>query len=159
VKTKPRAIGTAGETAVCRYLVANGFPHAERRSLKGTQDQGDITGTPGVCWEIKAGNTARAAIMATKSSGQITDWLVETETERVNAGADVGVLVVQTPGTTDPGRWWCVLDLAALDVMRGVSPMLTSAWRGVQARLHLADVVSLLRGAGYGQALTEEGAA
>lgn len=46
---RPKAIGTAAETAVVRYLAAHGFPAAERRALHGATDLGDITGTPGLC--------------------------------------------------------------------------------------------------------------
>ena len=46
---RPKAIGTAAETAVVRYLAAHGFPAAERRALHGATDLGDITGTPRSC--------------------------------------------------------------------------------------------------------------
>lgn len=88
-----RRIGTSAETAVVRHLRANGFPHAERKSLHGALDEGDITGTPGVCWEVKGGDAARYL-----TEGAIARWLTETEAERVNARADVGVLVVQRLG-------------------------------------------------------------
>src|SRR5690606_4660297 len=52
---KPRDTGTRAETAVVRYRRDHGWPHAERRALRGNQDAGDITGTPGVCWSVKAG--------------------------------------------------------------------------------------------------------
>ena len=48
---RPKAIGTAAETAVVRYLAAHGFPAAERRALHGATDLGDITGTPQIVWE------------------------------------------------------------------------------------------------------------
>ena len=35
---RPKAIGTAAETAVVRYLAAHGFPAAERRALHGARD-------------------------------------------------------------------------------------------------------------------------
>lgn len=102
---RPKAIGTAAETAVVRYLQANGFPHAERRAMRGTLDCGDITGTPGICWEVKGGEAARSA-----SDGLIDQWLDETERERVNARADVGVLVVQRRGIgpANAGSWWAI---------------------------------------------------
>lgn len=37
---RPKAIGTAAETAVVRYLAAHGFPAAERRALHGATDHG-----------------------------------------------------------------------------------------------------------------------
>ena len=144
---RPRAIGTAAETAVCRYLAAHGFPHAERRSLKGSLDQGDITGTPGVVWEVKGGQAAKTA-----SDGLVAEWLAETDTERVNAGCNVGVLVLQRAGIgpANAGRWWAVLHLC------DVAPREALAHRDLYVapvRMHLSDAVLLLRARGYGQPL------
>ena len=85
---KPKQIGTRAETAVARYLAANGFPHAERRTLRGREDAGDITGTPGVCWEVKGGEahvTLRIVselISATRNgAGEVIDGDPETVAE------------------------------------------------------------------------------
>lgn len=156
-RRRPRDIGTAVETATVRYLQEHGFPHAERRSLKGVLDQGDVTGTPGICWEIKGGHAAENA-----SDGQIAAWLAETETERFNAGADVGVLVVKRKGISaaNAGRWWAILPLDYItgpgDRYSGSTDSELSAWArswiwAEPVRLHLATVVDLLRGYGYGQ--------
>jgi len=135
---KPRAIGTATETAVVRYLAANGFPHAERRSLRGSLDAGDITGTPGVAWSVKGGVAAKTA-----SDGQVGRWLAELERQRTNAAATVGVLVLQRAGIgeANAGRWWAVV---------GYGGLCCGVVDGPPARLHLADVCTLLRNAGYG---------
>lgn len=45
--------GTKAETAVVRYAIQCGWPHAERRALSGTGDRGDITGIIGVCIQVK----------------------------------------------------------------------------------------------------------
>lgn len=135
---RPKAIGTAAETAVVRYLRAHGFPQAERRALTGSLDQGDITGTPGICWEVKGGTAAKTA-----SDGQVAAWLVETETERVNSGADIGVLVLQRAGIgpANAGRWWAVVPVGVFDPEdRFPYP----------ARLHLSDIAQVLRRYGYG---------
>lgn len=145
---RPRDIGTAAETAVVRYLVQHGFPHAERRSLKGSLDQGDITGTPGICWEVKGGEKARTA-----SDGLIASWVDETETERINASADVGILVVQRAAYGPPraGMWWAVMPLATLSTLcEGFSSQIPAA----TVRMHLDDAARLLRWAGYGTPLT-----
>jgi hypothetical protein len=138
---RPKAIGTAAETAVVRALRVHGFPHAERRALTGSQDQGDITGCPGVVWEVKGGQAARDA-----SDHQIAVWLAETEVERINANATVGVLVVQRAGVgpANAHRWWAVMRLDNWVAGRGTdAPM----------RLLLADACELLRWAGYGEPL------
>jgi hypothetical protein len=150
---KPKAIGTKAETAVARYLAANGFPYAEKRRPEGRRDRGDITGCPGVCIEVKGGDAAKNA-----SDLLVADWLTETETERLNARADVGVLVLQRRGVgpANAGRWWAILPAAVWgDLVYAQLDGLTEHHR-YPIRLLLADAVRLLRAAGYGQPLTAE---
>lgn len=138
--TRPKDIGTAAETAVVRFLRTAGFPHAERRALHGAVDLGDITGTPGVCWEVKGGDAARRA-----SDGRVAAWLGETERERAAAAADVGVLVMQRAGVGpgNAGRWWAVAPFFRL--------MPGSSWDATwPVRMHLADMAAVLVAAGYG---------
>jgi hypothetical protein len=153
VTARPKDIGTAAETAVVRYLRAHGFPHAERRALTGAYDQGDVTGIPGVVIEVKGGKAAKTA-----SDGQVAAWLAETETERVNARADVGVLVMARAGIgpANAGRWWAVLDNHALTLLTHPS---VSAYPDAPVgpvRMHLADVALLLRWADYGTPIGDE---
>lgn len=150
---RPKQIGTAAETAVVRTLRTLGFPHAERRALTGALDQGDITGCPGLVFEVKGGEAAKVA-----SDAQITAWLAETEAERLNAGADIGVLVLQRRGVgaSNAGRWWAVVWLHDICHARGQDCPVRPAcevFREVPARLLLADVTTLLRAAGYGEPL------
>ena len=144
---RPRDIGTAAETAVVRYLRGHGFPQAERRALRGAQDAGDITGTPGVCWEIKGGAAAKLA-----SDGQVQDWLNDTDKERVAAGAAVGVLVLQRKGigTANVGRWWALLPGYQYELLctKGIYGWFFGD-RG-PLRMHLSQVCPLLVYAGYG---------
>ena len=148
--SRSKQIGTAGENAVVKFLLANGWPYAERRILSGVHDKGDITGTPGLCWEVKAGKAAETA-----SDEQIAKWLYgETETERVNANAAIGILVVKRRGigATRAGEWWAVVDggvfadliYARNDGGEQYEPI------GFPVRCHLANLVELLRDAGYG---------
>lgn len=151
-KRRPKDIGTAAETAVVRYLRTAGFPAAERRALKGSLDEGDITGTPGVCWEVKARNRP-------VSDAQIITWLDETATERNNAGADVGVLVIRRAGVgpARAGSWWAVLpayQVIALG-MDVHSHTRRPADLAFPVRLLLSDAVRLLRLAGYGDPFEE----
>jgi hypothetical protein len=104
IMSRSKAIGTAAETAFARWLNVNGWPQAERRALRGSADAGDITGTPGVCWELKAGDAAHCASDATCDG-----WMRETETERQHAAADIGVLVLRRKGKGDPGDWWAYI--------------------------------------------------
>ena len=91
MKTKPRDIGTSAETAAKRWLVDDGWPDCERRALAGNRDTGDLTvcRTPLIVAEVKAGHAADKA-----SPKVIADWLEQTDTEAVHAGADLGVLIV-----------------------------------------------------------------
>lgn len=97
-----KAKGTAAENAVVEYLRHSHWPNAERRALSGANDKGDVSGTPGVVWEVKSGS--RLAI---------PEWMAETERERNNAKADYGVLVIKPKGLS-PRRsydWWAVMPL------------------------------------------------
>ncbi|MFF9714796.1 hypothetical protein ACF1DW_04260 [Streptomyces sp. NPDC014603] len=96
--SRSKAKGTAAETAVVRFLQAAGFAQAERRTLNGVQDRGDIAGIPGVVIEVK--NHAR---------DQLPAWVAEAELERDNDRASLGVVWHKRRGTTDPGRWFVTM--------------------------------------------------
>ncbi|GAA2618881.1 hypothetical protein SMC26_40420 [Actinomadura fulvescens] len=142
---RPKQIGTAGESGVVAFLRPNGFPGAERRALKGTHDEGDITGTPALTWEVKAGKAAQQA-----GDLQIAAWLGQTETERVNAGADVGVLVVARSGygPRRAGHWWAIVPRWQMARLLGAPSF--PAPPTFPVRMLLADLVLVLREAGYG---------
>lgn len=145
-----KAKGTAGETAVLRYVQAHGFPWAERLTLSGNHDRGDISLLPGraVVLEVKA---HAAASTGQPAAGQLSDWMAQAETERVNAGADYCPLVVRRKGTTDVGRWFAFIspsDFASLvDAQVDLSELTTPLCTDVAA------VLRLLRRAGYGSEL------
>lgn len=143
--TRPRTIGTAAETAVVRFLRGHGHPHAERRALHGAQDRGDVTGTPGIAWEVKGGAAADRCQPA-----KLRAWLHETATERDNAGADIGVLVTRVAGVGAArcglwSAWLTVRDLRWLHGQR--TPVATDL---IPVRLLLVDACRLLAAAGYG---------
>lgn len=98
---KPRIKGTAAETAVVTYLRDHGWPHAERRSLNGATDKGDVTGCPGLCFEVKYANFGI----------RMASWLEETTVETFNARAEFGVLVVKPLGLgeTRVGQWFAIM--------------------------------------------------
>lgn len=101
--SKQKQKGTSFETLIVEFLRNNGWPEAERRALAGVNDKGDIAGVPRVAWECKNHKTL-----------SLSAWLIETETERVNAGADVGVLVVKRKGYGQAAEQYAVLSLASL---------------------------------------------
>lgn len=148
---RPKQIGTACETAVVRFLNANGFAGAERSALHGSIDVGDITGTPGIAWEVKGGHAAEDA-----SDGQIAAWLTDTELERRNRGADLGVLVLKRKGkgAASAGQWWAFL-LGRVFVQLGTKDGRVTAFAPSipPVRISLGAAVYMLRQAGYGDAL------
>ncbi|MEV0015394.1 hypothetical protein [Streptomyces tendae] len=79
--SKNKAKGSAWERAIVEHLRAAGWPFAERRLAGSRKDRGDIAGVVGVVIEAK--NTA---------SRNLAGWVDETETERQNDGAWLGVV-------------------------------------------------------------------
>lgn len=114
---RPKAIGTAAETLVTRWLRINGYPHAERRALAGNADQGDILATRGLVLEVKAGQQTRKP-----GDADLDAWCRQADAEALNAGelrvpvtartswltGTVCLLVLQRHGTRDVSRWWTV---------------------------------------------------
>lgn len=142
---RSKDVGTKAESAVVAFLRENGWPHAERRALTGSTDRGDITGTPSLCWEVKGGKAAETA-----SDGQVLAWLDETDTERRNAHANIGILVMKRKaiGPSNAGQWWAVMwmsDLSPVVALRGPQALFVAP-----VRLHLATAVQWLHAAGYG---------
>lgn len=100
--SKAKQKGTSAESALVKYLQANGFPNAERRALTGSLDQGDITGTPCLAWEVK-----------NHKAYHIPAWLKECEIETGNAKADFGILAVKPNGVGlgNAGQWWAIMTM------------------------------------------------
>ena len=90
--------GTAAETAVVNYLRAQGATQVERRALNGTQDRGDIAGIPGVVIEVK--NVRRDALPG---------WVDESEVERANDRAVIGVVWHKRVGKGSPADWFVTM--------------------------------------------------
>lgn len=104
--SKARAKGTFAESMVVRYLQSTYWPYAERRALSGGQDKGDITGTPGLAWEVKSAKTLC-----------VPAWLRETEAERVNAKADYATLVIKPTGVgaANVGQFYALMATEIFD--------------------------------------------
>jgi hypothetical protein len=106
--SRSKAKGTAAETAVVRAYIAAGAVYAERRALSGVLDRGDVAGVPGIVTEVK--NVSRDGLPG---------WLDEAEAERVNAGADLGVVWHKRRGKADPLDWpVSMLGRQWLDILR-----------------------------------------
>jgi len=101
--SRNKKIGTAWETAVVNYLRENGAPHAERRALNGGKDRGDIAGIPGLVIECK--NEKAIALAA---------YADETEAERRNDGARIGLAWIKRRGKASPADGYVLLSGATL---------------------------------------------
>lgn len=110
---RSKAKGSAWERAIVEHLRAAGWPFAERRLAGAAKDRGDIAGVVGVVIEAK--NTA---------SRKLAEWVDETEVERVNDGAWLGVVWHKRTGkasaadgyVTMTGRQFTELLAKALDI-------------------------------------------
>lgn len=102
--SKAKQKGTLAETAVADYLKQT-FPAVERRTLSGKNDKGDIAGVPGCVVEVK-----------NQRSYKIHEWMKETETERLNADAELGILVIKPNGVgvANVSQWWVVVSLETI---------------------------------------------
>ncbi|MEV8177211.1 hypothetical protein AB0O99_04085 [Cellulosimicrobium funkei] len=152
---RPKQIGTAAETAVVRAARTRGFPHADRLTLTGNKDRGDIGLCPGVILEVKGGEKARAA-----SDLDIERWLDETDREAVHANADVAFLVTQRRGVGAPNahRWWAWWRLSWLDNVRDadVPSHSVPTHHNLVVRMLFDDALTIVRTAGYGQPLPDQ---
>lgn len=95
--------GTAWETAVVTWLREHGFPYAERRTLAGVNDKGDVSGLPGVVLECKSCATL-----------QLPAWLRELEVEMANADVQVGAVVIKKKGSTKVDDAYAVMPMHVL---------------------------------------------
>ena len=153
---KPKQIGTAVETAIVRAARTRGFPNADRLTLTGATDRGDIGLCPGVIIEAKGGQQAKTA-----SDALIAKWLAETETERGHAGAAIGFLVTQRPGIGLPNahRWWAHLTVHTFLTLLGATHAIEPPNPDAALRLTLDSALALLRAAGYGNQHDQEATA
>ncbi|MBA2951456.1 hypothetical protein [Streptomyces himalayensis] len=133
--SKSKARGTDTETKVVRYLLSEGFYKAERRALKGKEDQGDVTGIEGVCIEVKGDR-----------SNKVSAWKAQTVKEAGHAGVGMYLLVVRVD--YKPVERWEVhvpWNLLGSDGMRFGGDL--EDWQWVRMDLRLA--VDLLKAQGY----------
>lgn len=121
---KPKAIGTAFETACARWLSDRLGQRIERRALHGTKDQGDLgwvltpCGSAGIV-ECKAGAAAEAAQPA-----NVRKWRAQTIAERENSAAGFALLVLKTKGVGREtlGRTRCDVTVADICRLLGMRP-------------------------------------
>ncbi|WP_225811274.1 hypothetical protein [Streptomyces spinosus] len=115
--SRNKAKGSAWERAIVEHLKAAGWPFAERRLAGSAKDRGDIAGVVGIVIEAK--NEARL---------KLAEWITETEEERNNDGAWLGVVWHKRIGKTSAadgyvtmtGAQFTALLARALDIQPAV---------------------------------------
>lgn len=98
--TASKRKGSDHELKIAKYLVAQGWKHAERRIAGSNLDKGDIYGIIGCVIEAK--NEKRI---------DLAGYMKELEVETLNAKASTGVAVVKKKGTTDVGEYYAVMPM------------------------------------------------
>jgi len=118
---KSGRIGAEAETWVVEYMSKRGWPNADRRKTNGAKDRGDVnSGQSKLVVEVKADKGLN-----------YSEFLRQTEKERVSAGAAVGVCVVKPPGVgkRTMHRWWMLMASGTYDALRMMAgPENFAAW-------------------------------
>lgn len=144
---KPKAKGTAAETAVVKYVRLNGFGGADRQPLRGNRDAGDILLCPGIVLEIKAHKSAGAG---QSGAAQLAAWMSQAAAERYNAGAALCPLIVKRTGTTNVAQWWAYLPFQDISDLMGATAHLSFPPATAPICMTVGHLITLLRSAGYG---------
>ena len=95
--------GWRGEAPVLDWLKNCGFHRAYRLRTQGVNDKGDVGGIDEAVIEIKNHGIYKFA-----------EWMKETHTEKQNAQARLGALIVKPKGIGDTrvGSWWVMMTLS-----------------------------------------------
>lgn len=103
-RTSAKKAGAGFERAQADWLAERlGSDHIDRRVKSGATDKGDIAGIrlpDGGRVVIECKNTAKLALPA---------WLREAETERINDGAEVGVVMHKRHGVSAPAEQYVTM--------------------------------------------------
>jgi hypothetical protein len=104
-----KARGTQAESSVAAYFRKRGWPFAERRTLSGSADKGDLAGIHGIAGtfvgEVKSCKTVN-----------VPGWLREAAAEQANAGASVSAVISKPRGIGHDrvGEWHAFLTVRQL---------------------------------------------
>jgi len=111
-RASARKAGTAFERGQADYLaVALNDDRIDRRVKTGAADKGDIAG-------VRTLNGARVVIECKNTATMsLPAWLREAETERVNDGARIGVVMHKRRGTSDPAEQYVTMTAATFALL------------------------------------------
>ena len=103
-----RAAGSRFERLIADYLATHVDDRVDRRVKTGAKDRGDISGLRHM--------GQRIVLECKDYGGQLKPgpWIEETERERLNDDAGVGIVVAKRRGTTTPGEQFVLMTLADL---------------------------------------------
>ncbi|PKV80886.1 hypothetical protein [Nocardia fluminea] len=105
-RASAKKAGTRHETATAAYLARHLDDRIERRARTGAKDRGDLSG-------VRAPGGGRIVVECKDTVRiDLAGWARETETERRNDDALVGVVVHKRHGVGDPGAQWVTCTLA-----------------------------------------------
>lgn len=99
---RPKQVGTDAENKVRDWFQANGWEHADRLTLSGVSDRGDIRLGDGVSFtvEVKGGQGATSGVHK---------HLSELRQEMANNRHQFGAVIAKKPGSTKVGDDWVAI--------------------------------------------------
>lgn len=95
-----KAKGTSHESNIVEYLKSLWWPFADRLTLSGAKDRGDVRLGDGINVVIEAKN---------EKSIQLAGYIAELEAEMKNAGAEVGGVWIKRVGKGSPADHYVVM--------------------------------------------------
>ena len=105
-----KSLGTGHETAVKKWLQANGWPFAARRTQAGANDEGDLQLSEAIPFTIEA-KTSRS----TTDKAALGQYMKELQAEVANKGDEGGAVIFKKRGTTDVGEFYVLMPVKWLN--------------------------------------------
>jgi hypothetical protein len=125
-RSSAKQAGSRMERVAADYLAAHVDDRIDRRVKTGAADKGDLGGIRFLERDERgqAAMTGRVtAEVKDCAKVQLGTWLNEAEAERINDGADVGLVIFKAHGKGDPGDQRVVMTLRDLaTLLSGVRP-------------------------------------
>lgn len=112
MSNRMKSMGTSHETAIKDWLRRNGWPYAERKTLAGAADEGDLRLSERVPFVIEA-KTAKS----TTDKATLGTFVKELEAEVVNSDAESGAIILKKRGTTDVGQYYAIMPVHMLNTL------------------------------------------
>lgn len=107
-----KSLGTSHETAIKNWLRENGWPYADRRTLAGASDEGDLRLSERVPFTIEA-KTAKS----TTDKASLGAFMKELVAEVENSNSESGAVILKKRGTTDVGEYYAIMPVWMLNII------------------------------------------